>query len=204
MSARTLYGRLPLARGAVLACLAAALVTAAPAQAAAVTQVLTSAVDVSGHLSQGTQGDADNERSTLQLAPGAYLMRLSWTLDLTAHDPSWLSELTLALTNSAGEGLAFSPLDGVNTAGSQQAQGVIDLVNSGTSFRLLADGLLNLEYFDSADDLAGAADGRWDGGTLRITYSAAVPEPGGAALLALALAGLAFTRPRARRRPAAA
>lgn len=134
----------------------------------------------------GEKGDFDNASLVYTLAPQAYITGLSWSVNLTALDPSWLSELTLELTNTGGEGVQLSPADGSNYAGSLQTSGQIDLVNNGLGFRLNSDGRLHLEFYDAFDDLVGA-DGRWGAGLLEVSYTAPVPEPASAGLL---LAGL--------------
>jgi len=151
--------------------------------------------------SSAERGADDNSSFTVQLAPLAYLTTLSWTADLTAFGPSYLSEMTLELTNSAGEGVQISPADGVDAAGHQLTSGQLDLVNTGMSFRLLADGQLHLAFVDSYDDIAGQPDGRWNSAALHVGYTAAVPEPTTALMLALGLTGLALRRRRAAQLP---
>lgn len=179
-----------------LAAMAAGLVllAAAPAVLAA-EQVLK--VEFSNLPSTDVLGAADNTRLVYTLAPQAYITGLSWSVQLSAQAPSWLSELTLDLTNSSGEGVQLSPGDGSNLPGMLHASGQLDLVNSGLGFRLDDDGRLALAFYDAVDDLPGA-DGHWTSGLLRVTYTAPVPEPASAALL---LAGLLAVAARHRRQP---
>jgi len=149
--------------------------------------------------SSAERGSDENSSFTVQLAPQAYLRALSWTADVTAFEPSWLSELTLELTNTRGEGVQLSPADGLNAAGRQLTSGRLDLVNTGLGFRLLADGRLQLAFTDAVDDLPGLPDGRWNSATLHIDYTAPVPEPAAGLLLATGLAGLAALAVRRRR-----
>lgn len=183
---------------ATLAAVAAGLVlvAAAPAVLAAPGEQ-TLAIEFGNLPSIGVKGDADNASLVFTLAPQAWITGLRWTVDLTATDPSWLSELTLDLTSSGGEGVQLSPGDGQNAAGTLQASGQLDLVNNGLGFRLKDDGRLVLQFYEAADDLAGA-DGRWTSGLLQVTYTAPVPEPASAGLL---LAGLLATAAWRRRRP---
>jgi hypothetical protein len=131
-------------------------------------------------------GSVDNVSLVYTLPSQSWITGLQWSVNLTALDPSWLSELTLDLTNSGGEGVQLSPGDGHNLAGTLQASGQLDLVNSGLGFRLKNDGRLVLSFYDAVNDLPGA-DGLWKSGLLQVSYTAPVPEPASAGLL---LAGL--------------
>lgn len=150
--------------------------------------------------STDVKGSADNTLLTYTLAPGAYLTGVSWVVQMTAFDPSWLSEMTLELTNSRGEGVQLSPAADLNAAGNLAVSGQTDLVNTGLAFRLGDDGQLQLELFDAVDDLAGQPDGRWSSGLLRFDYTAPapVPEPASAALLLAGLTGVLAVRRRQR------
>ena len=112
-------------------------------------------------------------------------------MQLTAYEPSWLSEMTLALTNSNGEGLLLLPAGDLQGAGSLATSGQIDLVNNGLAFRLRGDGALALEFYQRGGRSGGPSDGRWSSGQLHIAYIAPVPEPAAAALLLLGLIGVA-------------
>lgn len=187
--------------------LMASLPSALAANAAATTEPPlvdhTLVIEFSNQYSADVLGSAENTTLVYRVAPQAWITGLSWSVTATAFDPSWLSELTLNLSNSLGEGIQLSPADGVNSAGSLSTSGQLDLVNSGLGFRLRPDGRLTLEFYDAFDDLAGAPDGRWSSGLLQVHYlAAAVPEPASAGLL---LAGLlaagawrGLARPRSR------
>lgn len=184
--------------GATLAALAAGLVllAAAPAVLAA-DQTLR--IEFSNLPSVDEAGSADNAGLVYTLAPQAWITALSWSVNLAALDPSWLSELTLDLTNSGGEGVQLSPGDGHNLAGTLQASGQLDLVNSGLGFRLKNDGRLLLSFYDAVNDLPGA-DGRWTAGLLQVTYTAPVPEPASAGLLLSGLVAAGAWRRRSKPR----
>lgn len=152
--------------------------------------------------STGLQGDADNTTLSYRLPAQAFITGLSWTVDVQAFDPSWLQELTLALTASSGEGVQLSPATDMATAGSWQGQGRVNLVDSGLGFHLGSDGRLNLELYDAVDDLAGLPDGRWRSASLQVAYTAAVPEPASIALLMAGLGVVGLRQRRSRALPA--
>lgn len=132
------------------------------------------------------KGDADNVTLVVDLGPMSYVTGFSWDVDVTAYSPSWLSELWLGFTNSAGEGVEFSPVSWTNAAGTDSSSGSFDLQNLGLAFYTKADGKLNLEFFESFDDTPDMPDGRWNSGSLSFIY-APIPEP---ATMALFGAGL--------------
>lgn len=192
--------RSPSSLAAVAAVTAGLTLLAAAPAALAAQQTLK--IEFSNLPSFDEAGSADNVGLVYTLAPQAYITGLSWSVDITAHDPSWLSELTLDLTSSSGEGVQLSPGDGSNVAGSMLASGQLDLVNGGLSFRLKNDGRLLLSFYDAVNDLPGA-DGRWNAGVLQVNYTAPVPEPASAGLLLAGLLATAAWRRRAAARQAA-
>jgi hypothetical protein len=168
----------------------------APAHAAMFT------FDVAGIDSHDVRDASGNATFSRFVGAGAYITGFSWNVNVTAFDPSWLTELTVDFTNTLGEGGEFSPTPDAYESGTQSFSGSIDLVNSGLGFRLGGDGQLHLQFHDSYDDLIGAADGRWNSGTLTFEYTAAVPEPSTYAMLALGLLAVAGMRLRGRRQSA--
>ena len=120
-----------------------------------------------------------------------------WEGNLSTIGASYADEANIAFLDSSlnfaglnlapGAGLDDPAPNGVDLAGGlklEEAQ-IPDVV--------LADGILNLEFYDSFVDNPGAPDAIWNSGTLRIQYNA-IPAP--AALALLGLAGLAGTRRR--------
>lgn len=148
--------------------------------------------------SQGESGSADNASFTFLLGANAFLTGFTWSVDVSAYDPSWLSELTLEFTNSSGEGVEFSPAPDTDAPGNHVTSGSVDLINTGLSFRLKQDGALHLDFYDAYDDMAGP-DGRWNTGTLTFQYTPAVPEPSMAVMMLAGLGACGFVAARRRR-----
>jgi hypothetical protein len=151
--------------------------------------------------SNGVLGSATNEVYAFQVGANATITSISYNVNLTALAPSYLSEMSLLFSPSAGKGVAFQPAGGQLFAGTGTYAGFIDLIALDTSFQVGSDGLLRLEFYESFNDIDGA-DGVWNFGMLVIGVQdaeTAVPEPGtsmliGAGLLLLSYAGRRRTR----------
>ena len=147
----------------------------------------------------GLQGDPDNLIVSLDLnallggAAGAdaFLTGVAWDVTVTTEDPSWLSE---ASYNFNGE-IFLAPGAGEDFPGtnSYSSGGIVDFSDNGIPDVLAAGGILNIEFFDSFDDFAGAVDAL-SSGTLTLAVDYKVPAPAGLAVLGLG--GLAAARRR--------
>ena len=181
------------------AMVAAALVTLPAAHAQAATLV----VDVTGVDSVGEFGDPGNTVQTYNIGAGSRITGISYTVTLTAFDPSWLSEVALAFTQSNGiTGVFFTPGFADADPGTATYSDTADLVALGLDFAVGADGILRLEYFEDFDDGSVNPDGRWDSGSITFTYEAVagpgVPEPATWAMMigGFGMAGAAMRRRR--------
>lgn len=144
-------------------------------------------VDVSGILSNDVLGSPSNEVRVFDLFPNAQIVGIGWNVTLFADAPSWLSEVSVDLSDGAGAGFSLSPGVGVDAPGTESfdSGGIVDLIALGTDFNVGAAGKLWLEFFELFDDWAGW-DAEWVRGTLTIEY---VPEPATFGLAALGLLG---------------
>lgn len=145
-------------------------------------------VDVGGVYTNGGEGDPANTVRLYQLAPNARVDGVSWSMDLQAYSPSWLSELTIAFLSSSGDGVYLSPAAGDDVAGTGSYADSAQLSDFGLAFNVGADGLLRVEFFESFNDASVNPDGLFVSG--RVTFANVVPEPATYGLMALGLAGL--------------
>lgn len=157
--------------------------------------------DVSGISSNDGFGSPINERRQINVGANALITGIGWNVTLFADAPSWLSEMAVGFGATGGaQGISLRPGIGVNAPGTQSfsSGGILDLVGLGLDFSVGADGLLNLEFYETFDDFANDFDGIWQSGLLTIeaTTTTAVPEPATLGLLAVGLLAVAARRRR--------
>jgi hypothetical protein len=147
-------------------------------------------IDVSGIASVGRRDDIGNTFLTFDIGANSAVTGISWNVNVTAFNPSWLSEITVAFgTSTVGAArLELSPGQGDDVFGtmSYSSGGVIDLIGLGLNFNVNADGLLVVEFLERNDDVDLSPDGLWNSGALTIQV-AAIPEPATYGLMALGL-----------------
>ena len=156
-----------------LAC--AAIASAALGTPANAATLLVDLVDV---YSYSYLGSADNVAKWFNLGAGAHVTGFAYSVTLDAYEPSFLSELSLLASNTAGTtGFYFTPAEGDNFSGALYYTGSFDLVANGADIVTDADGLLWLDFFESYVDFDDTPDGVWNG-TLTFTYTPGTPTGG--------------------------
>lgn len=144
------------------------------------------------------EDDASNVVLTFDLAalagqPSGTAMEmtgLGWNVFQSTVGPSWGQEMTASFEDSAGTpgvylgpSASAAPIVGVQN---NSSGGILDLTDNAIPNIVLADGILQIEFFETYDDVANAIDGNWlAGSSFDIAYKV-VPAPGAMGLLGLA------------------
>ncbi|MGV6813980.1 MAG: PEP-CTERM sorting domain-containing protein [Phycisphaerales bacterium] len=144
----------------------------------------TMVLDVSGYQSNDAQGSALNQILSVFVGVGAEITGIAWDVNMTSIGASWGSEMVLGFEgqiNLTPSGDA-NPVTNVN-----YSSGVVDLSDNGLpNITLSADGVLDIEFFETFVDNAGTGDNFFEAGsTVTIVGTGFVPTPGSLAVLGL-------------------
>lgn len=142
------------------------------------------------------QGDTDNFRAVINVAPDDLLNGVYWDVTLEAISPSWLSEMALLIVNVNGEGYVLRPGAGQNRAGTGTFSGGLKVRDANLPDTQLPDNRIYLEFFETFDDASNAIDGFWRSGFVEFQV---VPEPASVLALGAGLAGLVGLRRRSKK-----
>jgi len=160
-------------------------------------------IDVTGWTAGGAIGDPDNTTLSLDLnsifgaagAQGGTITGFGWDVTIQTVGASWQSEATFEVGDSIGDAanILVSPgaTQGTPGTGTFSSDGILKLSDVGLDDIVIADGIVEIELFDSFDDAPGV-DAFVDG-TFIIQFQ---PVPAPAALGLLGVAGFAARRRR--------
>jgi hypothetical protein len=165
--------------------------------------------NVTGVQSFGTVGTTGNTIVNLNVGANAHITSIGYDVNLTAFNPSFLSEIGLQFTESTGtDGVRLRPGIGDQNAGTASYADSADLVALALDFFVGADGILRLEFYETFNDGTVSPDGVWNFGTVTFGVEGVdvppgtdVPEPASLLLLGAGVSALAYSR---RRRTAVA
>jgi len=159
-------------------------------------------VDISNVDSDGLFRNPGNSVLNYNVGANSFITSVSYWINITAFNPSRLSEMGVAITNSkVTEGLLLNPADIYTVSGTGTFSDTLDLVFEDLSFEVGVDGILRLEFYEDFNDARIDPDGRWNFGTITFGFEefedpAQVPEPASALLLASGIAALGVARRR--------
>jgi hypothetical protein len=152
-------------------------------------------VDVAGIESHGFFGDPANTVLNFNVGANAIITSVAFSGTVSAYSPSFLSELTVAFSDShVNDGLFYYPGYFDIMPGTATYSESVDLVAAGLSFAVGADGILRLEFFETMFNDFGGADGIWDSGVLIFGVEAPgeASEPATGLLLGAGLAMMGY------------
>jgi hypothetical protein len=141
-------------------------------------------------------GSPNNSVLSVNIGAGNTITGIGWDVTVETVGASWLSEPVFRFADSSGAdaGLFLTVGAGNDMPGTMNfaSGGVLDLSDNGIPNITLADGILQIELFESYDDVPGEIDAFLTG-SLTIGLLE-IPAPGAAALFGLG--GLAAARRR--------
>ncbi|MCV2367107.1 PEP-CTERM sorting domain-containing protein [Roseateles oligotrophus] len=145
-------------------------------------------VNVAGAQSVGLPGDAGNTVMNFNVGANSTISTVDWNVTLEAFGQSWLADMQVSFSSSAGnDGVIFTPST-TYAAGTASYTGSANLTDLGLAFNVQADGILRVEFSETYKDGApGVADGQWNSGNITFGVTQAVPEPSTYGLMAMGL-----------------
>ena len=148
-------------------------------------------LDLSGINSWDLQGDDSNEQLAVYQPMFNWVIGVSWDVTIVTVGASWLSEAVIGFEDE----LFLTPGIGNDFAGTAtfSSGGMVDLISEGLDFSYSPDGFLDIEFFESFDDVADEVDAYFAAGsTIQVKF--AYPAPGSLALLGFAGIGASRRR----------
>ncbi len=153
-------------------------------------------IDVSPFVHNNTQGSVWNNVLSMDVGENLWITGVAWDLSATSIDPIMLSDISIAIINSAGDGIILNPFS-AESVGSGTSSSGVDLFNLGQSGQAfeIADGQIYIEFFLPYNPIAGPEISYQLGSMLTLEVST-VPAPGS---LAMGVGALAMGARRRRR-----
>lgn len=136
-------------------------------------------IDLSGVEHWDPELDPDNTILSVAVPAGAMMNGVGWDTIYTSVGASWGSEATMGFSGDAGFNEVYltpSSTDGVVAMEPSSSGGVIKLADVGIADIDASGGNIDIEFFDTFDDNADAADGFYEAGSvLTIQYAGGGP-----------------------------
>jgi len=150
-------------------------------------------IDVSGYQFNDVQGSPLNQTLSIFVGVGAFITGLSWDVNLTSIGASWGSEAVMGFENQINLTVSADAYSVTNM--NYNSGGIIDFTDAGVpNIYLTADGILDIELYETFVDNAGTGDNFFEAGSTITIVGFAYPTPG--PLAVLGLGGLVATRRR--------
>lgn len=135
-------------------------------------------VDIAGVQTWDLEGDGDNIVVNVPVPLGASMNGVGWDTVLTTVGLSWGSEATMGFSGDAAFNEVYLNVSSTGAPVAGQASssgGVIKLADVLIPDINASNGDVNIEFFETFDDVAGAADATFDSGTVTIQYTGGGP-----------------------------
>ncbi len=137
-------------------------------------------VDVSNMVHNNVQGSSWNRSLFLDVGEGLGVTGIAWDLTGTSIDPMLLSDVSIGIYNSQGNGIVLNPFES-NTSGFETStQSLMSLVALNHDFDI-DDGELYIEFFLPSNPIAGP-EASYGVGSMLTLEIAPIPAPGSLAL----------------------
>ncbi len=147
-------------------------------------------IDISGINSWDSQGSLNNHIMSILIGTGAEVTGIAWDVFLSAGPAnggaSWASEAVMGIEGQINLSVGAGT-DAPTTNMNFNSGGVVDITDAGLpNITVGADGILDIEFFESFDDEADAIDNVFEAGsTITLVGTNFVPTPGSLAVLGL-------------------
>lgn len=149
-------------------------------------------IDISGMQFNGSQGSPFNEILSIFVGQSTGIAGIAWDVNLTTIGASWASEAVMIFEGQVNITVADDPNPVTNM--NYNSGGFLYLEDLGIpEITVGADGMLDIEFYESFIDNAGTGDSFFEAGST-ITITNVTPTP--STLAFLGMAGLISTRRR--------